>query len=281
MIRYRMIFSVLIALVMACLIANRTEPEATEFELPPPIDSGGVVESSVVSSDTHNIGTNPSSRLVDTNLRLPLSGVRLSATPTPVPAGSEEARAPSQQMVDHISQLYEMNLLTTMEGEYQRLPDFNASWAMINYYDWYPTGHLLSDFVIRANIDWSSSSEVANWWNTGCGFVFRMNARGDHYLVFVGMDNWLYLYRRLDYSIDRIGKWNYGSLELPTGQAELVMIAEGDHLTFMVNDVQVGSFQEPKFSSGLLGYAIVSGTNEGFGTKCEMTDIELWEKEDH
>ena len=160
---------------------------------------------------------------------------------------------------------------------YQSLPDFDASWAQINYYDWKPTGYTPTDFIIRADVSLESATDKANWWNSGCGFVFRMNARGDHYLAFISLDGWFNFYRNLDYTITRIGRWKFGVLENNKTNTKIMLVAEGDWFTFYVNDDEIHRQQEKTLKSGLLGYAIISGTNKGFGTHCKITNVELLE----
>ena len=187
--------------------------------------------------------------------------------------------AQAQPMSDRIKELHASGVLSTSTGTYHPLPDFDSSWAQINYYDFLLTGLAPTNFLLTTEASWESASEIANWWNSGCGFVFRMNARGDHYLAYLGLDGWFYLYRNLDHTITLVGKGYYDEVEIPKGSAELMLVVEGDWITLFVNGEQVQRKQESTFSSGLLGYALASGTNKEFGTRCQMLDTELWELE--
>lgn len=191
------------------------------------------------------------------------------------------ATAQAQPLTDRIKELYASGVLRTLTGTYHPLPDFDSSWAQINYYDFLLTGLAPTNFLLTTKASWESASETANWWNSGCGFVFRMNARGDHYLAYLGLDGWFYLYRNLDHTITLIGKGYYGEVEIPKGSADLMLVVEGEWIMFFVNGEQVQHTQESTFSSGLLGYALISGTNKYFGTRCQMRDVELFELESH
>jgi hypothetical protein len=190
-----------------------------------------------------------------------------------------EATSQAQPLFDQVADLQASGFLSATEGSYFALPDFDASWAQLNYYDWLLTGVAPSNFVLRADTEWESASATANWWNSGCGFAFRINARGDHYLVYLGLDGWVYLYRNFSDTVTKLGGWYYDEVQTPAGSAKIMFIVENDWITFFVNDRQVDRHQDGTFSSGLLGYVIVSGTNKDYGTRCRMTDVELWELE--
>lgn len=176
-----------------------------------------------------------------------------------------------------VTDLHQQGLLTDPQGRYQALQPFEATWAQINYYDLLLTGYAPTDFVLRADMQWESASERANFWNSGCGFVFRMNARGDHYLVFLGLDGNLYFYRKLDETISRLGSAPYREGLSVSGSSQMTLAMEGQTLTVFVNGEQVYRQSDETFSTGLLGYALISGTNKGFGTRCLMTNVELWD----
>jgi hypothetical protein len=187
------------------------------------------------------------------------------------------ATSQAQPMFDRVAVLQSSGFLNTTVGNYYALPDFDASWAQLNYYDWMLTGTMPANFVVSADAEWESASEMANWWNSGCGFAFRISARGDHYLAYLGLDGWVYLYRNFNNTVTKLGEGYYDEVQIPNGDARILLIVENDLINFFVNDRQVLLHQDDSFSTGLLGYVIVSGTNRDFGTRCRMTGVELWE----
>ena len=211
----------------------------------------------------------PQGELADTDLP--------TSTPEPEANGSPQA----SEMYDLVLDLHQMGILKGIEGTHHTLPDFDDSWASIDNYDWKPTLYAPADFVIRADIGWDSASNTANWWNSGCGFVFRTNARGDHYLALLGLDGWVSLYRNLDGSATTLARGYREPLEIPKGEAELVMVAEAKTYTVLINGRVSLQQDDDLLSSGLLGYALASGTNLGFGTRCQMTNVELWQLRPH
>ena len=179
-------------------------------------------------------------------------------------------------MLTQVQTLVSLGVLSTDQGQYQGLPDFDLSNALMNYYDLSLTGQEASDFVVRADASWESASQSANWWNSGCGFVFRMNAQGDHYFALIGMDGWLYLYRNQDHNLTLIGRGQYGKESTSTGEANVTLAAEGNHISMLIDNQLVLSLKDSTFSTGLFGYALASGTNKDFGTRCQMKNAGLW-----
>jgi hypothetical protein len=199
-------------------------------------------------------------------------------------AATRVARATStaQPMADSVERLVAEGYLTTGVGDYEPLLDFFRSWAQINWYQWYPTGKTPTDFVVRADVAWQSASTTANWFNSGCGFVFREAPRdneGDglsHYLVYLGLDGIVYLSRQTNSQFAELGQNHYGKLDVPNGQAHLMLAVQGDDFHVFVNDEHVLTWEDNALPRGALSYALLSGTNRDFGTRCEMTNVGLW-----
>ncbi len=188
-----------------------------------------------------------------------------------------EATAQAQPMRDVVQQLYAEGYLSSTEGRYYDLRRFDEKWAQLNWYRWFDTDRSPSDFVVRADTWWSSASDKADWWNSGCGFVFRAKDNDNHYLAYLGLDGWVYFsaFRRGNY-VDLGGK-SYGKVDIPTGEAQLMLVVEGDKFTFFVNGERVYSRVDTMFDSGGLAFTLLSGTNKGYGTWCRMNNVQLWE----
>jgi hypothetical protein len=199
-------------------------------------------------------------------------------------AATRVARATTtaQPMANAVERLVEEGYLTRGAGEYEALLDFFREWAQINWYQWYDTGKSPTDFVVRADLAWQSASATANWFNSGCGFVFRETPReGDeqainHYLVYLGLDGIVYLSRQTNSNFLELGQGHYGQVEVPDGQAQLMLAVEGEAFHVFVNDEHVLTYRDGALPRGGLSYALLSGTNRDFGTRCEMTNVGLW-----
>ena len=199
-------------------------------------------------------------------------------------AATRVARATStaQPMAEAVTRLVAEGYLTQGSGYFEPLLDFFREWAQINWYQWYATGKAPRDFVVRANVQWESASDRANWFNSGCGFVFRETPReGDeqslnHYLAYLGLDGVVYLARQTNGQYVELGKASYGRLDVPAGSAQIMLAVEGENIHFFVNDQHVLTRQDGVLDSGNLNYTLLSGTNRDFGTRCEMTQVGLW-----
>ncbi|NIS82360.1 MAG: hypothetical protein GTO14_19620 [Anaerolineales bacterium] len=186
--------------------------------------------------------------------------------------GTESAAQMSTQILD----LFNEGYLGKTEGAYFTVSDFDESWAQINWYQWWQTGYAPEDFVIRADASWDSASDTANWFSSGCGFVFREDGPENHYLAYLGLDGNVYFARSVRNNWSLLGTSWYGRVDVPSGEAEIVLIAEGDRFTFLVNGKRVANRVDGSLAQGNLALTLLSGTNAGYGTRCQMTNIELW-----
>lgn len=185
------------------------------------------------------------------------------------------ATAQAEPMLARVQELFDDGYLDTNEGTYQVLEDFDESWAQIDWYQWWRTGYDPANFVIRVDAFWQSASDKANWWNSGCGFVFR-EFGGSYYFAELSLDGYVYLYRKINQNYSRLGRSYYGSLDVPEGSAELMLVANGDWLLIFVNGELVHRRQDSRLDKGMLSMTLSSGTNKGYGTRCKMENVDLW-----
>lgn len=205
----------------------------------------------------------------------------LTATAEKIMAATEQA----QPMQEIAQMLYQNDILTTAEGEYIAASGWEQEWAQINYYRYWPVIEAIpiptDNFIVRTDIAWSSSSESANWNTSTCGFVVIDPESGKHHVINISMDG----YANLWYN-DGGGRANLKAKRItnakgiPEGQAEFVLAVQGQTITVYVNGVEAFSFTDTKYLPGLLAYTLGSGTNKGYGTRCEMTNVGLWEIKD-
>ena len=62
-----------------------------------------------------------------------------------------------------------------------------------------------------------------------------------------------------------------------SGQQQVVLVAQGAEFYFFIDGILVHKRNDQGISSGDPGFATLSGTNAGFGTRCTWTEIELYE----
>ena len=167
--------------------------------------------------------------------------------------------------------------LESTSGTFYTIPEFNETWAQLNWYQWWSTEHAPKDFLITAHTTWESASGTADWWNSGCGFVFRENGEDDYYLAYLGMDGWVYLSRIKGGNYAGLGPRAYGEVDVPKGEANVALLVEGRKLHYFVNGEHVLTRDDLQDTPGALSLTLLSGTNKGFGTRCIMDDVALWE----
>lgn len=187
-----------------------------------------------------------------------------------------EATAQVQGMYDAVQKLASERLLEKTEGTYTQIEDFNETWAQIGWYQWWGTGLAPTDFVIRAHTEWESASRTANWFDSGCGFVFREEDADNHYMIFLALDGNVYLKGYVDGKYKEFGKGYLGKIDFMKGGADVMLAVEGDHILYFVNGKKVLERNNSELSKGNLALTLVSGTNKDYGTRCSITDIEVW-----
>jgi hypothetical protein len=182
----------------------------------------------------------------------------------------------SNDLPDAIKQYF-----TGAPGEYRTLGDFDQSWAQIGWYQWWPIEGAPANFVIRSDTTWSSASDTANWDQSGCGFAFHAKDAKNHFAAYLGLDGNVYVQRNYNGQAKLLGSPNYGKVDVPEGSAELMLMVNGDNYYFFVNGKEVYSGSDPLLTGALkggeLGLTVNSGTNKGYGTRCQMEKIEMWD----
>jgi hypothetical protein len=175
-------------------------------------------------------------------------------------------------------QLQADGLLVNIAGEYESLPDTVESNAKLNYIFYYSPGVVLSpsNFILRANLAWESASDKANWWNSGCGFLFRVADFDNFYGVWLQLDGYVEFKRQVSDRWLPTQRSYYGLMDTPKGEAEMVLIVEGEWITVLINGVETGRWWDSGVAHGDLFFTMQSGTNKDYGTRCTTTDIELW-----
>ena len=63
------------------------------------------------------------------------------------------------------------------------------------------------------------------------------------------------------------------------GEADFAVAAEGEKITVYLDGVKAFIFKAKQINTGDIGYALLSGTNAGFGTSCKMTKTRVWKLE--
>jgi hypothetical protein len=175
-----------------------------------------------------------------------------------------------------IDQLMADNVITTKEGDYHHLEDFYQSWAQLGWYRWWPTDYSAENFVLSANTYWQSASNTADWYTSGCGIVYSLDDKDDHHLAFLSLDGYGVLGRMTKGDWKYLAAQKYGKISVPDGEAKIRLVVFDKRIYFYVNDQLVSKAYDSSLNEGNIALTLLSGTNKDFGTRCKMTNIELY-----
>lgn len=202
-----------------------------------------------------------------------LAGVKLTAT-----AGVEAtATAYAVAFLNLIEELNEAGVVTSTDGDYYRLDDFEGNMAQIDQPFVYFLGVDANNFAIAADMEWESASMKANWPTSGCGFVYGYKDRYNADLTFLGLDGYTYsLQFRQDKPLTEFAFKKWGDPERPKGNAKVMLVVYDKRVSVFVNDALANEFYNGLYTGGELGYNVFSGTNAGFGTLCKFSNVNLF-----
>jgi len=196
--------------------------------------------------------------------------------PTFTPAVDSAATQQAQDFEGTLQELFDEGIVSSTEGDFYPLEDFSESWAQLGYYQWWQTGYSAENFVLSTDVAWESASDKANWPEAGCGFVFSEDGENDHHLVYLSLDG----YGRL-IQVNK-GEWKnlasqfYGKLSIPDGDAKLMLVVNDKRISLYVNGERVATAYDGSLNAGNIAQTLLSGTNKDFGTRCTMSNTDLF-----
>jgi len=206
----------------------------------------------------------------------PTATITLTPTMWHLPTNTIDATGTAQynEIFDHVTWLYDEGYLPSLDGLSRHLDDYSNQWAQLNWYQWNDTGWEVKDFVLKTHMAWSSDFETPN--PSGCGIVFRIQNTNEHYVVF------LLSLGYVDFAIttDQVNEqpWVYWGPSQNQGEADFTLTAIGSKIDVFVNGKHIKTFTgyQGKWEEGGLGFTTLSGTNAGYGTRCDITNADLW-----
>lgn len=197
-------------------------------------------------------------------------------TPRPSPTPNLAATAQYESMAAKVQEFADAGYIPSTKGAYKHLKAYSDDWAQIGWYSWAPVGYDVSnDFILRSDITWSSASKTPDL--SGCGFVFRLQSNGDHYLFHLGTDGYIYAANVIASNWADMGRGYYGKAQ-GDGSANITLIVQGNTFSVLIDDKLIKKYTgfQAKLTSGDLAYTVISGTNAGYGTRCSFANTDLW-----
>lgn len=186
--------------------------------------------------------------------------------------GTEQART----MAVVIQKLANDGAVGATTGNYYRLPDFDQSEARLGYLRGWYTDYEAQNFVLSANTAWNSASTSANWPDSGCGVIFSLTDDANYYYSYLGLDGYVRLGRITNGEAKLQAQDRYGKVSIPDGEAKIMLVVYGQRVKYYVNDQPVMDTYAAAIKPGPIAMTLLSGTNKDYGTRCQMTDVDLW-----
>lgn len=214
-----------------------------------------------------------------TNTPVPTHTVTPSATPRPTQTPNLAATQRAEELNAEIQSYFAKDYLRTTNGRVIELDDFSYEWAQLGWYNWLPLNESASDFFMSAHFKWDSAYQSPDV--SGCGFIFSIQENNDHYAVFLDRTKVFFLItdRTLGYSKPVTPTRGTARVDFDyPAEADFTLIVQ-DHYAFVLVDGEVvGEYTlaQSRPMEGKLGLSVLSGTNRGYGTRCEMTNLHLW-----
>lgn len=202
---------------------------------------------------------------------------RPSPTPRPTQTPNLAATQKYEGYNAEIQRYFDLGYLTSTEGKFRDIDDFEYEWAQLYWYRWFLLSDTASDLVFNAHFQWESAYQNAD--TSGCGVVFALQNNDDHYAVFLDRSEVLFLIGN-GTGIRKLGKTR-GSGKVKFGnpaEADFVLIVKENYAYVLVDDEVIGEYtlSQSQPVRGQLALTVLSGTNKDYGTRCEMTDIHLF-----
>ncbi len=202
-----------------------------------------------------------------------------SLPPTPEPSPVPDVPSPQPQTGEFdllLQKFVEKGYVNSTEGETITIDPFKEEWAQLNYYQWYPIDQETSDLVFSGHFKWSSSNSTPDI--SGCGVVFGLQENDDHYAVFLDKGRIAFFMSRGSnvYEVGKTrgsGRVNFGN----PAEADFALSVKGKSAYVSVDgEVTEYTLSADQSTSGNFALTLLSGTNSGYGTRCEITDMFLF-----
>lgn len=212
----------------------------------------------------------------------PTATVAPTLTPRPTSTPNIAATQEMEDAMTKVGNYVERGYLPSGQGELWDLDDASFDMAKINYLDFQFAGYeeKIKDFAVWTDLKVSSAAAVNYPEYSGCGFTFHLQDNGDAYTAMVTKDRVLLTSCR-NTSCWEVGKTR-GSGRLSYGnqlKATMELIVNDVHSYVLVDGQLIGEYtlsSDLLTDPGYFAYAIISGTNQDYGTRCEFANTKLW-----
>lgn len=239
-----------------------------------PLQACGSIQRVIQGTPTSTSTLTPTMTLTAT----PTATATLTLTPTRTPSSTPTPNLTATQQYlgffTIIQELYNAEVLSSLEGSYHLMGDYTDSWTDAGYYRWDLFDNEVMNFVVRAEIVLKTAPAPAS--QSGCGFVFDVYPNQPHLHRFV------FLQRNGSAVFGTSGRTYttkyYAQLQNPA-QYTMVLVVQSNRLRLTINDKEVIAYNDLELdrTPQAWGPALLAGSTQEFGTRCDFTNIEFWE----
>lgn len=215
-----------------------------------------------------------------TDTATPTNTPRPSPTPRPTKTPNLAATQQYEEFDAETQKYFDLGYIATTDGRFVVYDDFEYETADLTTYYWWPLKTEARDFYMSAHFKWASAYRNADI--SGCGLVFAIQDDGYQYAVFLDRSKIYFVeadryYRSIGLTRGT-GRVKFDNPFDQPAEADFTLIVNDAYAYVLVNDELVGEYtlSQSKNLRGQLGYALLSGTNKDYGTRCEMTNIHAW-----
>jgi hypothetical protein len=269
---------------LACSVSvdlfGKAEPTATSTQLPTTeVSVADPIKQTVEAATTSTESAKATSaQTLEPNINFAATETNRNPAPlTPPTEFNLQTPEVSAGFSKTIQELKDAGEIASTDGEYVRLEDYDKSLAQLEYYQWDDTGYEPENFVVSADVHWSSASQTANWQYSGCGFLFSFVDDENHDYGYLGLDGYVGLYTLKNGNEREIAFQKIpGGIDIPDGSAQIMLVVSGKRISFYVNGDRLTSASDSTLKAGELSYLIMSGTNKDYGTRCQMSNVDLF-----
>ena len=113
--------------------------------------------------------------------------------------------------------------------------------------------------------------------DSGCGIIFHEDEGEDHYLVVFTLGERAILFQRMSGSLANLGASFRYDVDNELAQAQIMVVVEDMDIHIFVNGEELYAKKHTYLETGKIAFTVITGSTLDYGTRCEMSNIELWE----
>jgi hypothetical protein len=211
----------------------------------------------------------PTLTLTETPTLTPTSTPKPTSTPLPTATPNLAATQQYEAFFSLVQKYYDAKYIPSLKGKYYRLDDYSDSLAKEGNYRWATLGKKVSNFMLKSRVTMSTANKLSP--ATGGGIVFR--TLGDFVdAVYIKQGGSAF------YLTNNTSFYNqyYGGFSNPA-EFDLVLIANEKNIRLYIDGKEALVYETFLDTyAGDLGFTVVSGSNDDYGSRCDFKDTELW-----